>query len=112
MRLVGQLSNPSSRLQVVLDVPGGSHSLSPRPSVLEPVTRGLRSGAIQRAVGIVLTATGQPMRVAEVQAAVEELLNQTVSKDSVNWCLSTGARGAEPRFERVARGCYRLLRPL
>lgn len=52
------------------------------------------------------------MRVAHVHATIEKLLGQTVSKDSVSWCLSTGVRGKEPQFERVAYGCYRLLRPL
>jgi hypothetical protein len=73
--------------------------------------RRLGNGVVQRAIVKVLGATDQPMRLAEVHLAVEGLLGRTVSKDSINWCLSTGVRGKEPRFERVARGCYRLMRP-
>ena len=47
-----------------------------------------------------------PMRVAQVHVAVEALLGEAVSKDSVSWCLSTGVHGKEPLFARVARGRY------
>jgi hypothetical protein len=47
-----------------------------------------------------------PMRVAQVHAAVEALLGEAVSKDSVSWCLSTGVRRQERLFVRVARGRY------
>jgi hypothetical protein len=74
--------------------------------------RRLGNGVVQRAVVKALVAADQPMRLAEVHLAVEGLGHtHTVSKDSINWCLSTGARGKEPRFERVARGCYWLMRP-
>jgi hypothetical protein len=83
-----------------------------RPVVPQPVMRKLGNGVVQRAVVKVLAAADGPMHLAEVQMAVEDLIGQSVSRDSVNWCLSTGVRGKEPRFERVVRGCYRLLRPL
>lgn len=70
----------------------------------------LRIGAVQQAVLHVLAVSAGPMRVADVHAAVEHLLSMPVSKDSVNSCLSVGARGAEPRFERVSPGRYRLRR--
>jgi hypothetical protein len=50
------------------------------------------------------------MRATHVHAAVERLLGHSVSKNSVDSCLSKGARGNEPRFERVSLGCYRLIR--
>jgi hypothetical protein len=46
------------------------------------------------------------MRVAQVHAAVEALLGETVSKDSVSWCLSAGVHRKERLFVRVARGRY------
>jgi hypothetical protein len=73
--------------------------------------RRLGDGVVQRAVIKALVAADQPMGLTEVHLAVEGLLGRTVSKDSIKWCLSTGVRGKEPRFERVARGCYRLICP-
>jgi len=109
MRLIGQLSKPSPRLRVVLDVcPDDSFGQPPRPVVQQPVMRKLGNGVVQRAIVKVLAAADRPMRLAEVLTAVEGLLGQPVSRNSIFWCLSTGARGMEPRFERVARGCYRL----
>lgn len=46
------------------------------------------------------------MGVAEIHAAVEARLGETVSKGSVNCCLSTGVGGHASRFVRVAKGCY------
>jgi hypothetical protein len=68
----------------------------------------LRYGAIQRAVIQVLRAAEAPMRATDVHATVERLLSSPVSKDSVNSCLSIGARGEEAQFERVGYGLYRL----
>jgi len=65
---------------------------------------------VQRAVIKVLAAAQRPLTVLEAQAAVADLLGHSVSKGSINYCLSTGTLGREPRFERVARGCYRLRR--
>jgi|GEM_PF-7077779 hypothetical protein len=48
------------------------------------------------------------MGVREAQVAVEALLGHSVSRNSVNSCLSTGARGVPPSFERVAPGRYRM----
>lgn len=68
-----------------------------------------RCGAIQYTVIQVLGAADAPMSVGDVHTAVERHFSMQVSKDSVNSCLSTGARGEEARFERVSRGRYRLL---
>ena len=67
-----------------------------------------RGGEIQKAVIATLTAASEPMRVKDVHAAVEQVLAAAISKDSVNSCLSTGARGNAPRFERTQEGWYRL----
>ena len=50
------------------------------------------------------------MRSTHVRAAAESLLGHSVSKDSVDSCLSKGARGKKPRFERVSHGYYQLIR--
>ncbi len=54
--------------------------------------RARRPGWVVDAVARVMAGQGEPMRVAQVHAAVEALLGEAVSKDSVSWCLSAGAR--------------------
>jgi hypothetical protein len=70
----------------------------------------LRCGAVQAAVIKVLAATQEPMQVRDIHASVERLLSMQVSKDSVNSCLSVGARKASPLFERIGFGRYYLVR--
>jgi hypothetical protein len=112
MHLVGQLSNPSVALAAVFEAVA---VVWPRPRelresvVMEPASRRLGNGVVQRAVVKVLVAAEWPMRAPEVRAAVEDLPGHPVSKDSISWCLAAGARGKEQQFERVARGCYRLM---
>lgn len=112
MHLVGQCSNPSGPLRAIFDAlpdgpivrkAGSLERVAPAPKMLK-----LGNGVVQAAVVKVLAAADRPMCLAEVRTAVDALLGHPVSKDSVSWCLSTGARGDEPRFVRVARGCYRL----
>jgi hypothetical protein len=47
-----------------------------------------------------------PMRVMSVHAAVEAMVGETVSKDSVSWVLASHSTGPSPLFVRVARGRY------
>jgi hypothetical protein len=65
---------------------------------------------VQRAVIEALVEADRPMGVREARTAVERLLGHPVSRDSVSSCLSTGARAARLRFERVAPGRYELAR--
>jgi hypothetical protein len=58
----------------------------------------------------VLASADEPMRLRDIHAAVESLLDQAVSKDSVDWCLRMSTEAGTPRFERVAYGLYRLFR--
>ncbi len=81
-----------------------------RPAREAPGRRRLGNGVVQRAVIDVLAQAGRPMDVGEAHTTVEGLLGYPVSRDSVNSCLSTGARGARPNFERVGPGRYRLNR--
>jgi hypothetical protein len=67
---------------------------------------------VQRAVIEAMVVAGRPIGVSEAQTAVEALLGHSVSRDSVNSCLSTGARGGKPYLRRIARGRYELARSL
>jgi hypothetical protein len=83
---------------------------TPRWEWLGPLhaTKRLGNGVLQRAIVKALAAAGRPMGVGEAQVAVEALLGHGVSRDSLNSCLSTGARGELPSFERVAPDRYQL----
>jgi hypothetical protein len=112
VRLLGHFSNLSSSLQAIFNaLPDEPILLAGQPSVApEPAGR-LGNGVVQRAVVKVLAESDGPMRLSAVCAAVEAMLGQVVSKESVSWCLRTGCGGDEPRFERASYGCYRLVRP-
>jgi hypothetical protein len=108
MHLVGQLSNPSGPLEAVFEaLPDEPIEPTVRPET-QVATGRLGNGVVQRAIVKVLASAQRPLTVLEVRAAVVDLLGRPVSKGSINCCLSTGALGDEPRFERVARGRYRL----
>jgi hypothetical protein len=113
MHLVGQLSNPSAALVAVFEAAGGALRRPAglqRPIAVEPASRRLGNGVVQRAVVQVIAAANGPMRGADVHQAVERLLGRPVSKNSVSWSLAADARSEEPRFERTTRGHYQLRR--
>jgi hypothetical protein len=113
MHLVGQLSNPSGPLATVLEAAGGALRRPAglqRSIAVEPASRRLGNGVVQRAVVKVLAVASSPMRDADVHRAVEQLLGRPVSKNSVSWSLAADARSKEPRFERTTRGHYQLRR--
>jgi hypothetical protein len=87
---------------------GDSRGLKRRSTIAGPEPRRLGNGVVQQAVIKVLATADGPMRCADVHEAVERLLGPPVSKNSVSWSLAADARSKEPRFERVAPGCYRL----
>jgi hypothetical protein len=108
VRSVGRLSNPSAALVAVFEALSDEPiKATARPEPQLDVGR-LGNGVVQRAVVKVLASARRPLTVLEAHAAVVDLLGRPVSKGSINCCLSTGALGEEPRFERIARGCYRL----
>jgi hypothetical protein len=74
-----------------------------------PATKRLGNGVVQRALVRGFAVSTRTMDISEAQRAVETVLGGPMSRDSVNSCLSTGARGPAPRFERVAHGRYRLV---
>jgi hypothetical protein len=107
MHLVGHCTNPSAPLKAVFEaLPDEPLEPIERPAP-ESETGRLGNGVVQRAVVKVLTEGGA-MRMADIHLAVERLLGCAVSKESVSCALRKGIRGPEPRFERVAVGCYRL----
>ena len=56
----------------------------------------------------VLAAADEPMRPREVHAAAELLAGAPLAWSTVKNCLAANATGSAPRFERLARGRYRL----
>lgn len=71
--------------------------------------RSRRPGWVLDAVCRVLADQAGPMRPVSVHAAVEAMVGETVSKDSVSWVLSSHSVGPAPLFVRVARGRYALM---
>jgi hypothetical protein len=108
VHLVGQLSNPSAAPRAVFEALSDEPiTATARPEPQLDLGR-LGNGVVQRAIVKVLALAQRPLTVLEAQVAVVDLLGHPVSKGSINCCLSTGALGNEPCFERVSRGCYRL----
>lgn len=108
MHLVGQLSNPSpSQKRAFEAFSGGIRHRAGRTQAMPVRAKRLGNGAVRRAVTRVL-ADGQPMKLADIRSAVETICGGPVSIESVSWCLRMGSRIDPARFERVARGMYRL----
>ncbi len=109
MHLVGRLSNPpNASVKTVLDAYPDGLSRRPQAKIVPARTKRLGNGVVQRALVKALIAAGRPMGVGEAHMAVEALLGHSVSRDSVNSCLSTGARVLPPSFQRVGPGRYQL----
>jgi hypothetical protein len=59
----------------------------------------------------VLDDHGGPMQAKEVHASVEAMLGESVRWASVKAALAANIAGRSPRFMRVAKGPYQLVRP-
>jgi hypothetical protein len=70
----------------------------------------LKFGTVSAAVLAVLTRTGEPMRFIGIHVSVEELLEMSISQSSVKQFLSDERRHRKPRFVRLRRGVYQLLK--
>jgi len=68
--------------------------------------RARRPGWVLKAVRTVMAEQTQPMRALQVHAAVEALVGESVSINSVSWVLSSHSVGIGALFVRVARGRY------
>lgn len=110
MGLLGSYSNPEvqgslRRLAAELDrliAQKGAPRRSRRSD------RKLRNGLVPRAIQRVLADAGEPMRVRDIYAAVEDRLSMPVPMSSVNAWLSQNAKGERPLVVRLGHGRYRL----
>ncbi len=109
MHLSGHYANHSPAFTGVLEAfPRGiaeQIGRSGRPPEA-PMPFRLGNGVVQRAAVEAFVRAARPMSVGEAHTAVEELLGRSVSRNSINSCLSTGARAARLQSERVARDRY------
>lgn len=110
MGLLGSYSNPEvqrrlRRLADELDRAATQDSARRRS---ERRDRKLRNGLVPRAIERVLSDAGEPMRVRDIYAAVEDRLAMPVPASSVNAWLSQNARGERPVVVRLGHGRYRL----
>ena len=86
----------------VLSYRKGVHSTTP---TLQP--RRLGNGIVRRAAARAL-ADGEPMKLVDIRASIEESLGGPVSYASVEWCMRMGVRGQRRWAVRVKPGWYRL----
>jgi hypothetical protein len=113
MELNGALSNPLQshkdlhleRLEAVKSEALGRERSPNRPS--RRISR--RQGSVLTAVTTLLATAAEPMRVRDIHAAVEQLLDDPISYSAVKEALSAHARGPDQRFQRRRRGYYQLL---
>lgn len=103
-----QLNSLSPRVERVLAAfPKGLTKRRRPDRVASPAPKQHGNYTVERAVLRVL-ADGQPEKLSDIRAAVERVLGQPVSMESVSWCLRTGSRKETPKFKRPARGFYQL----
>jgi hypothetical protein len=114
MELLGALSNQElqARLQRLSDKLDQVAVSNATPRRANRADRILRPGSVLDAVTRVLAAADVPMRTCKVRKDVADLLAQPVSASSVKGCLAAHAQGNGARFERTARGYYRLRGPI
>jgi hypothetical protein len=112
MELYGALSNPltshkplhTGRLAAL------KAELLERERGADQLSRRLpgRQGSVVATVTKALELANQPMRVAEIHAAVDDILSAPVSYSAVKEALRAHARGSNPRFRRLRHGVYEL----
>jgi len=84
------------------------NQLAGRDAASAPARRALRrrQGSVFEAATSVLKQAGQPLRVRDVHAGVEELLGGPIPFSSVNEALSTHAGGPDQPFRHLRYGVY------
>lgn len=110
MDVVGAYSNPETqqrlrRLADRLDRLAASNAPR-RPSTR--YDRRLRMGLVPDAAMRVLSASGEPMRLRDIHAEVEDLIGQSVSPSAVKNWLAKEILSKPPRIVRLERGRYRV----
>lgn len=111
MGLTGALSNPgvTTRLQCLTG--RDWHKVRPRRKAAHDSSDGRRRfGTVRDAIIQVLAAADSDLRVKDIHADVEQLLDSPVSRSSVKNYLHKHSHSRNPLFERLARGRYRLVR--
>lgn len=109
MELNGACSNPRLQLELARLRVLCHALLSRHPAEtchVPPLAR--RQGFVRDTIIRVLAATSEPMRPGEVHTAAELLVDAPLAWSTVKNCLAAHATGSAPRFERIARGLYRL----
>jgi hypothetical protein len=94
---LGRLAEKLARLRT---------SDAPPRAITSQRSRARRPGWVLDAVRAAMTDQVRPMRVAHVHTAVDALLGESVSANSVSWVLASHSEGSSPLFVRVARGRY------
>ena len=110
MGLVGRLSNPDLQtlFQTLMvtdwkqEAPGVRRAQGVAPDGRH------RFGTVRDAIVQVLTVEPLGLRARDVHARVELLLDESVSRSSVNSMLALRCQGENKLFNRLGRGHYRL----
>lgn len=107
VQLMGLLSNPPNRwtLKVLGTISEGASR--PAPAIEGPRPKRLGNGVVQRGVRQVLLEADGPICLADIHSTLEARLGQSVSLESIKWCLGMGIKAKPPWVERVKRGWYR-----
>ena len=108
MELVEALSNPETqdrlvRLSEKLAKIAASGA-APRSSVR--TDRRLRGGLVPEAIMRVLSESVEPMRMKDIHAEVEQLLDRSVTRSAVKNWLANHVQGDHVLFVRLGRGRY------
>jgi hypothetical protein len=108
MELVEALSNSEiqdqmGRLAAKLEQIASSDA-RPRSSARSDLR--LRSGLVPNAIMGVLSRSVEPMRMTDIHAEVERLLDRPVSRSAVKNCLARHTGGKKALFVRLGRGRY------
>ena len=112
MGLVAALSNTQAEVLLKRLTDRGWRQVrrAPAPSHARSRDGKLKFGTVSGAVLAVLTQADSPLRFIEIHAEVEVLLNMPIARSSVKQFLSAESRHRRPRFDRVGRGRYQLVR--
>lgn len=107
MDLIGQLSNPSEKLETLLSLELSGARAEPRPEA--PRVRKHRLGAVRDTMIAVLEEAGGPVRTAVIyEQVVERLGEPKPTYRHVRDFLSHRSRGDDPLFARSGYGLYAL----
>lgn len=110
MDLTGQLSNLSAALVKVLELPSPRCSDRTRQASSRqiPIFRQRRYEVIRDAVVNELASEVSGLRLLEIRRRVEDRLGEPVPSARFKDYVNNQSKGANPLFERLGYGMYRL----